>query len=472
MREDGRLAIGAGTTSVRVCRVGSAGPGTLCHYGDEVATAPTPQRPQRHLGLLATTAVVVASMVGTGVFTTTGFLLADLRSGLWVLLVWLLGGVLAACGALSYGALARAIPESGGEYVFLSRTLHPAAGYLAGWISLTAGFCAPLASAAIAFGAYARPFLPPGLPPLVASLTILALASLLHMGSSRQGARVHTAVVACVLGLIVIMAVFGLAHAQPAGDAPAPRAPLPLADLAVSLVWVSFSYAGWNAGVYIAGEVRDPQTTLPRALLLGTTFTTFVYLLLNTAFVTAAPMSLLAGKLEVGTLAATHWGGPRLGTLVSGLVALALAASISALTFSGPRVLGRMAEDGYLPRLLAAPAAGAPPRAALVTMFLASASLATTATYEHLLTYIGVLLGLSNAATVVGLFRLKARQPDLRVWGWPLVPAVFLALVAWMLLFTVIRKPRESLIGGLTLLVGLGLHRFHSGRRSAQPPAH
>ena len=415
------------------------------------------------MGLVTTTAVVVASMVGTGVFTTTGFLLADLNSRAWVLVVWLLGGVLAACGALSYGALARAIPESGGEYVFLSQTLHPAAGYLAGWVSLTAGFCAPMASAAIAFGAYVAPFLPAGVPPMAAGLTMLALAALLHATSRRNGTRLHGVVVACVLVLILSMALFGLSRAR-ASLADHGITSFPAPDLAVSLVWVSFSYAGWNAGVYIGGEVRDPQVTLPRALLLGTAFTTLVYLLLNTAFVLAGPTNLLAGKLDVGKIAATTWGGPQLGTFVSALVALALAASISALTFTAPRVLGRMAADGYLPRVLALAADGSPPRAAIALLFVLSAALAATAAYEHLLTYIGVLLGLCNAGTVIGLYRLRRRQPDLRVPGWPVVPVLFLALTAWMILLTVYRRPKESAVGAVTLLAGLALYRMQTRR--------
>ncbi|MDX2024404.1 MAG: amino acid permease [Deltaproteobacteria bacterium] len=424
--------------------------------------------PTRHLGLFATTALVVASMVGTGVFTTTGFLLADLRSGLWVLLAWLAGGVLAACGALCYGALASTIPESGGEYVFLSRTVHPAAGYLAGWMSLTAGFAAPLASAAIAFGKYASPFLPAGFPPTITTVLILCAAALLHAVSHRHGSRVHAWVVVCELILIVSLAVFGLCQAQvPLGTTlTAQPVSFPIADFAVSLVWVSFSYAGWNAGVYIGGEVKNPEKTLPRALLLGTGFTTLLYLLLNTAFVRAGDPALMAGKLEVGKIAAIMWGGPALGTLVSALVALALAASISALTFTGPRVVGRMAQDAYLPPWLAPPP-GQPPRHAITLILLLSVALATTATYEHLLTYIGVLLGLSNAATVFGLFRLKQKQPGLKVVGWPFVPVVFLLLVAWMVAFTIYRKPFESVISGATLVAGLVAYRLQRRMKAA-----
>ena len=407
---------------------------------------------------------VVASMIGTGVFTTTGFLLADLKSGLWVVLVWLVGGVVAACGALCYGALAGHIPESGGEYVLLSRTLHPAAGYLAGWISLLAGFCAPLASAAIAFGVYASPFLPQRFPPSLWGLAVLAATALLHMSSDRRGTRIHSWMVAVVLVLIVCLAVFGLAHPQ-VPLAPVSSTPLPVSGFAVALVLVSYSYAGWNGGAYIAGEVRNPQVTLPRALLLGTAFTTVVYVALNLAFVRSAPMAMLAGKLQVGQIAAQQWGGPGLAALVSAVVATALAASVSALTLTGPRIIARMSQDGYLPRFLAPPPGGAP-RAAIVAMFLLSAALAATATYKHLLTYIGVLLGLCNAATVVGLLRLRRRNPDLHVPGWPLVPAVFLLLVAWMIALTLYRQPAEALVGGLTLVLGWAAYQWQTRRGS------
>ncbi|MCG5053857.1 MAG: amino acid permease [Myxococcales bacterium] len=419
-----------------------------------------PAAPSRHMGLWATTAVVVASMIGTGVFTTTGFLMADLGAGLWVLAAWVCGGVLAACGALSYGALARVIPESGGEYVFISRTLHPSLGYLAGWVSVTAGFSAPLASAAIAFGRYLAPFLPEGLPPSVTSFLLLALTSLLHATSNRHGTRIHAYVVACELVLIVGLAAFGLVQAKvPLVPERAALPPFAPTDFAVSLVWVSFSYAGWNAGVYIGGEVRDPARTLPKALLLGTAFTTALYVMLNLAFVSAGPPELLAGKLEVGQVAAFAWGGPTLARFVSLLVALALAASVSALVFTGPRVLGRMAQDGYLPGWMAPASATTPPRAAIGSLFLLASLLAVTATYEHLLTYIGVLLGLSNAVTVVGLFRLRRQRPQLRVPGWPVVPGLFLALVGWMVAFTVYRKPLEALIGAATLALGWVAYR-------------
>jgi APA family basic amino acid/polyamine antiporter len=398
--------------------------------------------PPRQLGLISATALVVASMVGAGVFTTSGFLLADLRSPWLVLAAWLGGGVLAALGALSYGALARRIPESGGEYLFLSRTLHPAAGYIAGWISLLVGFSAPLAAAAFAFGEYAKPWLP-GWSPKTTGTVVVVLFTFIHAVHVQRGAWVQNLTV--LVKLVLIAALLGLAFQRlELADAPA-SGPFPVAAFGASLVWVSFSYSGWNAAVYIGGEIRDPERTLPRSLLLGTALVTLLYLALNTVFVFAAPMEALAGKVEVGRIAARALSGPRFEEAVAALIALALITSVSAQIMAGPRVYARMAADGFLPRWLAATAG--PPRRSIAFQSLIGLLMLWSATYDALLTYIGFTLSLSTAATVLGLVRLRRREgPRLLVPGWPWVPALFLLGVLWMAVFSIVRHPKMSLL--------------------------
>jgi len=412
--------------------------------------------PQRSLGLTSAAALVVANMIGAGVFTTSGFLLADLGSPLYVLLAWAVGGVHAALGAMCYGALARRIPESGGEYLFLSRALHPAAGYVAGWLSLLVGFSAPLAAAAFAFGTYARPWLG-GLSPAAAGSILIAVFAAVHAAEVRRGAQVQNGAVLLKIALIAAFVVFALA----AGEAPPPEpsGTFPLAAFGVSLVWVSFSYSGWNAAVYIAGEIRDPERTVPRALLLGTAIVTALYLALNAVFVFSAPTAELAGRLEVGRIAARAVGGAVLEEAVAGIIALVLVSSVSSLVMAGPRVYAQMAADGYLPRRLAA--VTGPPRAAIAVQAALALAFLWSATFEALLTWIGFTLSLSTAATVSALILLKIREGgNLAVPGWPIVPWLFLAGAAAMILFTMAQRPLESLVGLATVAAGLAAWRI------------
>ena len=402
------------------------------------------------LGLGSATALVVASMVGTGVFTTSGFLLADLKSPLLVLLVWVAGGVVAMLGALNYGALARRIPESGGEYLFLTRTLHPAAGYVAGWVSLLVGFAAPLAFAAFAFGEYSKTWWP-ACPPKLSGTLLLLVFSGIHAAHVRRGAWIQNLAVLVKVVLIVVFSGFAFQRLAMAG-APAPH--LPVWTFAVSLMWVSFSYSGWNAAIYISGEVRDPERNVPRAMLWGTLLVTLLYLALNAIFVYAAPVSDLAGKPEVGRIAAQALGGPVWANAVSSLVALVLVSSISAQVMAGPRVYAKMAADGFLPRWLVA--AEKPPRAAIVLQAAMALAMLWTATFEWLLTYIGFTLGLSTAATVLGLILLRRREgPRLHVTGWPWVPGLFLAIVCFITVLSVIGKPFATLAGLGTMAAGV-----------------
>jgi APA family basic amino acid/polyamine antiporter len=417
---------------------------------------------QRQLGLATATALVVANMIGTGVFTTSGFLLADLKSPWIVLAAWVVGGVIAMLGALSYGALARRIPESGGEYIFLSRTLHPAAGYLAGWVSLLVGFSAPLAAVAFAFDAYAKPWLGDW-PPKISGSVLLILFSLLHAADVRRGAWLQNVAVGVKIILIVLFVGFAFFHLPASDENVATDFSLP--TFGVSLVWISFSYSGWNAAIYIGGEVRDAERNLPRALLLGTGLVMLLYLALNAAFVFSAPVDALAGKLEIGLIAAEHLGGPMLANGVGVLVALALVSSVSSMVMAGPRVYSRMATDGYLPRWLRTEVG--PPRAAIYFQCGLALLLLWTATFEGLLTYIGFTLGLSTAATVVGLVRLRLREgASLRVPGWPWVPALFLLSVLGVTSFSIARRPVESLLGLATISIGWVAWRMSRGKKS------
>jgi APA family basic amino acid/polyamine antiporter len=398
-------------------------------------------------------------MVGAGVFTTSGFALADLGRRELVLLAWLVGGGIAMCGALSYGALARRIPESGGEYTFLSRTVHPLAGFLAGWISLLAGFTAPIAAAALGLQAYlAGSVGPSARPELIGTVAILA-AAVMHGVRLREGVILQNAAVGIKLVAIAAFVGIGALRARPEADAiPVESVELDLGAFAVTLVWISFAYSGWNAAVYVAGEVRDPERNLRRSLWLATATVTVTYVALNAVFLYAAPTADLAGRAEVGAIAAEALGGTALRRALSALVALALFTSVSSMVLAGPRVYARMAEDGLFPRLFAlghdVPAAAVALQAGLAIAVVWLSEL------RELLGYIGFTLGLCAAATVGGLIAMRRREgPErLPIPGYPWIPCAFVATTLAAAGFMAVREPAEAGVGLLTAASGLPLY--------------
>lgn len=430
--------------------------------------------PDRLLGPWSASAVVVASMIGVGVFTTSGFALADLQSRPRVLAAWTLGGLFAACGTLSYGALARRFPQSGGEYHFLARILHPIAGFLAGWISLLAGFSAPTAAAALGLQAYLGPSLGMDAEARWIATIAIVIASLQHSFGVRAGARMQNVIVITkLLGLLTFL-VFGFwalgtadTTAQTTVAATNPGNAFPFAAFAVSLVWISFSYSGWNAVVYISGEIRDPQRNLQRSLLGGCLLVTALYLALNTLFLYAAPIEELAGQVDVAAIAAQHLGGDLFQTMVRLLIALALLTSISAMMMIGPRVYARMAEDGLFPGFFRARRGNF--RHAIFLQASLALAVVWSSRLADLLAYIGFTLGLSAAATVVAFMVQRSREgaDAMPMRGYPWIPILFLCGVLGSSYFLVSRAPVEALWGLLTVLSGLPIYWLMRTRKSA-----
>ncbi len=426
----------------------------------------TPGRPG--LSLASAAALVVASTLGAGVFTTSGYALADLGSRQAVLAAWAAGALLAGLGAICYGALALRFPRSGGEYEYLSRAWHPALGTAAGFVSLFAGFAAPTAFAARAFEHYTRPLLGQPAPewPWLGGLMILA-AALLHARGLRLGVRTQDLAVALKLTLVLALLIagaFALGAREP-GPAEAPLAPFTWAAFAGASVWIYLAYSGWNAAVYAAGEVRDAPRQLPRALLLGTAVLAALYLGLNAVFLWAAPMATLAGREEVALVAADALFGPAVGRASGALVALALVTSLLSLLFAGPRVTERMAQDGRLPRFLmhrAGPAGSETPRAAIWLQAALALVFLFSATLAQLMSFIGWTLALCSALAVLGLMRTRLLEGPTRVPcpGYPLVPAAFLLGVLAMTTLAATRTPTTALAGLLVLTAGAAAHRF------------
>ena len=424
----------------------------------------------RRIGRTSAVSLVIANMIGAGVFTTSGFALAELGSRELVLLAWVAGGLLAACGALSYGALARRIPVSGGEYTFLSRIVHPLAGFLAGWVSLLAGFTAPIAAAALGLQAYLAPLVGADLDPRWLGTAAILLAGAMHGVAVGPGLVLQNTAVAVKL---LVIGGFVAVGALAAGRGVGAPAELPeaggLAAFGATLVWISFSYSGWNAAVYVASEVRDPDRNLDRSLWLATGIVTAVYLALNAVFVYAAPAAELAGRADVGAVAARAIGGDVLARLFSALVALALFTSVSSMVLAGPRVYARMAEEGLFPPLLAG--GDGPPRAATALQVGLAIALVWWTGLVELFGYIGFTLGISAAATVAALVALRLREGarSVPVPLFPWVPAVFIAGTLGAAAFLVARQPAEAGLGLLTVAAGVPLYAWL--RRRPDPRA-
>jgi APA family basic amino acid/polyamine antiporter len=414
------------------------------------------------ISLLTATAVVVANMVGTGVFTSLGYQVGGLPSGFAILLLWAVGGLCAFCGALAYGELAAALPRSGGEYHFLSRIFHPAAGFVAGWLSATVGFAAPIALAAMAFGKYYTGIFP-GASALQLSLGVSVAVTLIHLFGIQVAARFQNL---STWGKVILILTFIVAGALMGGDQPISFTPvegdgalLTSSAFAISLVYVMYSYAGWNAATYIIGEIRDPARNVPKAIALGTGLVTVLYVALNAVFLYAAPIGELEGKNEVGHVAADYIFGTLGGNLMSGLICLGLVSSISAMTWVGPRVTMAMGQDLVLLRPFAKKSSRDVPVTALMFQLFIVVTLLLTSTFDSVLNYVQFSIQLCSFATVLGMMILRWTQPDLprpiRCWGYPLTPLIFLGISLWMLIFVWQQRPMESLAGLATIGVGL-----------------
>jgi len=397
-------------------------------------------------------------MIGAGVFTTSGFALEALGDPAWVLIAWLIGGLIALCGAASYAGLALQIQASGGEYVYLARVIHPLAGFVAGWVSLLAGFTAAIAFAALACEAYLQPLLPVRLPDGSIAAALVLLAALLHGLRVSVGATTQNLLVVLKLALIAAFIVtsffvFAESVTPPAAIAAAKVSPLSFAQ---NLVWISLSYSGFNAAVYVAGEARDARA-VARALWLGTGLVTVVYLLLNYVFVALSDVEAISGRADVAAAAAQSIGGPALATMVRIIIVLALVTSVFSMLMAGPRVYARMADDGLLPAALRLREHG--PRGAIAFQAILAVAVTWLADLKALLTYLGFTLSLSAAVTVACLFVVHRRSPELpRPLGYPWMPAIFVAATLTLAALAAARQPLELAVALLTLASGAAMY--------------
>jgi APA family basic amino acid/polyamine antiporter len=429
----------------------------------------------RHaVGFFTACGIVIANIIGTGVFTSLGFQLPDIHSGFALLLLWIVGGIVALCGALSYGELSAALPRSGGEYHFLSAIYHPALGFMAGFVSATVGFAAPIALAAMAFGKYFQ-----GVfnfdSPFVLSFAIVWVTALVHLSGLKSGSVFQNLSTLLKVLLIIALIVVGfyVSPRQPISFLPQSTDTLAIvgAPFAVALVYVMYSYSGWNAAVYITGEIDRPEKNVPRALWWGTLVVLALYAFLNAVFLLTTPAGEMSGQLEVALIAGKHIFGEQGGRVVGAIICIGLVSAISSMTWIGPRVTMAMGEDHWLLRLLGRKNnQGVPVYAVLLQLTIVNLLLLTKS-FERVVVYIQFSLLLCSLLTVLGVMVLRSTHPEIprpyRVWAYPFPPLVFATITIWMMVYLLRSRPTESLSGLATMLVGFALY-FFTGKKVRQ----
>lgn len=389
---------------------------------------PAPGESAKPFGLTSAIALVIANMVGAGVFTTSGFSLGTVGNRHLVMAAWCVAGLIALCGALSYGGLARHITESGGEYLFLSRMVHPLAGFVAGWISLVVGFGGAIAFAAAAFAAYWQPQAPER-HALIASGVVVFFA-LTNGLLQRVGVRLQNAIVAfkvaAIIGLVIVAARTAAGPGWPGlnADLAFTEQSFSFGAFAGSLMWISLSYSGFNAAVYITAEVNQPEANVPRALWIGTAIVFVLYLILNAVFLYGPEPALITNQKDIAAIAAGSVGGELAERFVRIAVCLALAGSVSSMIIAGPRVFAKMADDGFFPALFGSTTQNMQPaiwaQAGVALVFIAVSSL------QDLLTYLSLVLSVCAAVTVaalLGVARRSGQRPC--VPGYPWIPLLY-----------------------------------------------
>jgi len=435
-------------------------------------------REKQTISPLTATCIVVANMVGTGIFTSLGFQVGGLPSGFAIMAIWIAGGICALCGALSYAELGAALPRSGGEYNFLGVIYHPAVGFLAGWISATVGFAAPVAIAAIAFGTYFAEVVP-GLNPLVLSLAVVTICTVvllrdLQLGSAFQNG---STILKIVLILVIIAAGFLAPATQPVSFFPAKGdgALIMSAPFAISLYWVMYAYSGWNASTYIVGELRNSSRTIPMSVGLGTLLVMGVYLAMNAVMLRTTPVAEMVGKQQVAVIAGAHIFGSAGAKVMAGFICLGLVSTVSAMMWIGPRITAAMGEDLQVLGWLARRNAHGVPISAILTQYAIVIVLLLTATFQTAVNYVQFSLTLCSTLTVLGVFVLRWRQPKLRrpyrTWGYPLTPLIFLAISCWMLEHMLADSSTRapSLWGLATMALGLAIYFLSPKTTSVHP---
>ena len=450
-------------------------------------TRPQPASLDRRLGPLDAAAIVISNVIGVGIFTTPGFVASILPDKTAMLFVWAIGGALALAGALAYAELAARRPQAGGEYVYLRESFGGLAAFLSGWTSFVAGFTGAIAAGGVGVAAYLGYFVPSAgdaapiavwrIGPLALTLSVRALVAIAFIAALAliqargvgPGRVVQNALTSLKLGALVSFVVIGLVVARPdATAAPTSAAAVPWTSWLMALVPVMFSYAGWNAAVYVAEEIRDPARNVPRALALGTASVVVLYLALNTLYLRVVPREELIGSIGVGEAAAARLFGSAAASVFAAVAILIILSSLTAMTTAGPRVYFAMARDGaFLPAAARVHPRYRTPAIAILAQAAWSAVLVLSGTFEQLLTYTGFAVILFSALAVLSLFFVRRSVNDVatfRAWGYPWAPALFCAVGFAIVVNTIVQAPGVASAGLGVMTAGVPIYWWMRSR--------
>jgi APA family basic amino acid/polyamine antiporter len=418
--------------------------------------------------LTASTSVVIANMIGTGVFTSLGFQLLGIHDFATIVLLWIVGGIIALCGAFAYSELGAAMPQSGGEYNFLTKIFHPSLGFLSGWVSATIGFAAPIALSAMTLGKYFGTVFP-ALNPMVVGLVVILGATIIHSLSHSVGGSFQTlfTVLKVLLIIVFIFCGFffgGIEHPSFAATGETWKNMLG-SPFAISLVYVSFAYSGWNASSYIAGEVDEPKKNIPLSILAGTIVVGALYVLLNIIFLHTAPVNELIvdtktfAPREVAFISASHIFNIGVGKVFSVVISLFLVSTISSMIIAGPRVIHSIAQSFPFFKIFDRTNKYGVPVTAIWFQSIIACVILVSSSFDRIITYTTFVLTLFSTLSVLGVIVYRYKNPGLerpyRTFGYPVTPVIFIVANLWFMAFILKDKQTESLIGLGVVAAGL-----------------
>jgi len=427
--------------------------------------------------------MVVANMIGVGVFSSLGFQVipfseGGIPDGFTILVIWLLGGVIAICGAFVYAEIATTLKRSGGEYIYLSKLYHPSLGFASGWISLVVGFAGAIASAGLAIGKYSAPALGIDVDAgieffgflltyqKIVAISVILVLSLIHLKGVKTGGILQNILTSVKIGLIVVFCVapffvvsnneIGVEVFQPSENSFSYIFSLSFAS---ALVWVMYAYSGWNAAAYIAENISNPNKTLPFVLIVGTLAVTFIYVVLNASFMYLCSFEELAYQEDIGNIVALKIFGYDFGALFSGIFSFALLSTMSAMIIAGPRVTEQVGKDFSFFQRLSIKGKGGTPIYAIILQALIAITLVLFSTFQDLIQTLGITLSFFSLLSVLGIFILRKKysseERPVKTWGFPITPIIYIIATVWMIVSFAMIDPMKIWYSLIAIIPGI-----------------